>query len=155
MLKDPLAGIGGQTSGRLNDSASMIRNRFNAGASATGRPASPYFDQQFGQAQAQGQRGIEDSLYGVLGNASYKDQLAVRDHQRKMALAKMIGGANKPSTLQEVLGGIGAFAPAMPALAGGAKSLYNSMGTSGASNSLPSSLSLFNNSQTGPGRYGL
>lgn len=151
-LKDPLSAIGQGASGRLEGALGRIRTRFNAGASASGRHASPYFDETIGDAANLGERGIEDSLYGVLGGASYKNRLGERDHLRKMELAKRIGSMNSPSTLQEVLGGIGLAGQTIPAFIQGGNALASGLKKS-PSGSLPPSLSLYNSGSTGLARY--
>ena len=154
-LKDPLSDIGRNSSGRLETALGRVKGRFNTGSMVSGRPQSQYFDEQIGNAETMGQRGIEDALYGVLGGSSYQQQIAERDHARKMALAKKLGSINSPSTLQEVLGGIGLAGQTLPAFMGGANALYKRYNSGGNASIPQGNLSLFNNNQTGLARYGL
>jgi hypothetical protein len=54
--------------------------------------------------------GAESDVYANLANAlgsiPAEDWQNSRDYQRNLALTKLIGEMNKPSTLQEVMGGI-------------------------------------------------
>ena len=130
-LKQPLSGYATAAKGSLQDALGRITARSQAGQQASGRPQGEYAGQQFEQASMMGQRGIDDTLGGVLGNASYGEAIAAKKFDRDMALAKRIGALNKPSTLSQVFQGIGGAADAV----GQAKGLYDSLGTGGGSSS--------------------
>lgn len=124
-LKDPLSAIGGASQGRLQDVLGRITAQGQAGQMASGRPTGQYMGQMMGQANTLASRGIDDSLYGVIGNASYGQDRADRDHIRQMALAKKLGGMMKPNAMSEILSGIGSLGKLIPA----GTSLYNAMGS--------------------------
>lgn len=136
-LKDPLSSIGRKATSRLEDVMGRVRNRFSQGASVMGRPQGEYAGQEFSRAGTMAQRGLDDRLLGLLGEGSRKNKIADRDHQRKMALAKLTGGMNKPSTLEEIMGGIGLAGQTLPAFMGAGKSLAGRFG-GGGNVSLPS-----------------
>lgn len=113
-LGDALGGIQKTQGNNLSKVFDRVRSRFQS----EGNPKSDYFDQRMGVAQDFANRGLESSLEGVLGDASYKDALSERDHGQNMQLVQRIGALNKPSTLEEVLMGLsgaagvaGQFAP--------------------------------------------
>lgn len=58
-------------------------------------------------AQAGDIAGVESGLASSLGQIPTEDYYNNLDYKRKTELAKYLGGLNKPSTFQEVLGGIG------------------------------------------------
>ncbi len=57
------------------------------------------------------QSGIQDSLANSLAGIPEEDWLNTQNFQRNKQLADLIGSLNKPSTLQEALGGIGQVGP--------------------------------------------
>lgn len=122
-LKDPLSGISQQRQSSLQDTLGRITANSRASQAASGRPMGEYAGYALGNANTLASRGIDDSLYGVIGNTSYKEDRADRDHLRKIELAKKLGKMNSPSTLQEIIGGIGSLGPLIPA----GQSLYRSM----------------------------
>ena len=127
-LNDPLKAIASKGSKRLEDVLGRITSRFRSGQEASGRTALPndYFSQEIGATRGASERGLEDVLYGSLGQGSYKNLINQRDHLRKMALAKEVGRINQPSVLQEILRGVGQLGPALPGLMSGGKALYQS-----------------------------
>lgn len=106
-LKDPLSKIGQKSQMTLQDILGRVRSANAEGQAVSGRPIGQYTGMELDRAGMMGGRNIEDSLYGVLGGASYQDARNAKRHQLNLDLARRIGGLNKPSTLQEVLGGIG------------------------------------------------
>ena len=121
-LNQALAPIATRSQGRLQDVIGRVSARNRSGQVASGRPRGEYADFALGQAGDIASRGIDDSLLGVLGNTSYKDTLSQRDHLQQVALAKMLGSMAKPSSLQEIVGGVGMLGNIIPA----ASSLYKS-----------------------------
>lgn len=117
-LKQPLGAIGAQRQSSLQDALGGITERSRASQMASGRPQGQYTGQALGMANTLASRGIDDSLYGLIGEASYGEDRADRDHLRMVSLAKKYGNAMKPSTMQEILGGVGAIGGAIaPGLA--------------------------------------
>jgi hypothetical protein len=57
------------------------------------------------------QSGIQDQLATSLAGIPEEDWLNSQNFQRSSDLASLIGSLNKPSTLQEALGGIGQVGP--------------------------------------------
>lgn len=106
-LNDPFRKYSQQGQSALAASLGKIRGQFAQGQQATGRAqigSMDYFNPQTTQAQNMAVRGVNDKLYGVLGNTSYKDQLAERNHQQALALARRYGDMMKPSGTQEAMG---------------------------------------------------
>ena len=106
-LKQPLSGYATAAKGSLQDALGRITARSKEGQQATGRVQGNYGAEQIGQAGMMSERGIEDRLNSVLGNASYGDTLAQKKFEQDMALAKRIGKLNRPSTLTQVITGLG------------------------------------------------
>lgn len=109
-LNDPFRKYSQAGQSALAASLGKLRGQFSQGQQATGRAqigSMGYFDPQTTQAQNMAVRGVNDKLYGVLGNTSYKDQLAERNHQQQLALARRYGDMMKPSATQEALGYLG------------------------------------------------
>ena len=123
-LKDPLSRIGAKSQGNLEAQLGRIASRNRQGQTVNGRPVGEYTGATLDQAGSMAGRGIEDALYGSIGNASYQDALNAQEHERQLALAKRIGAAYKPSTAQEVLGGIGLAGQVAGPLMSAGKSLY-------------------------------
>lgn len=66
--------------------------------------------------------GVYGGLADALGKVPTTDYTTEQDFQRKMQLAKAIGNANKPSVLEQALGGLGTagdLAATYAAFAGG------------------------------------
>ena len=149
-LKDPLSKIGQKSQGTLQDILGRIQGQNAMGQAVSGRPMGQYTGMELGRAGTMAGRGVEDSLYGVLGQASLQDARNAKQHEMNLALARRVGGLNKPSTLQEVLGGLGSAAQLFTA----GKSIAGSFPKQSLPyKDLPESLSLFQGS--GMGRYSL
>lgn len=142
-LKSPLGGYNQQAQGSLQDALGRIGTRQNASAKASGRVRGEYGQAELNRAGTRASGAIEDTLLGSLGGTSYDEVLKQKEHQRNLMLAKMIGDANAPSALEQVLSGLGGGARA----GGQFYSLYNALGKGGGSyggtsGRLPSNLSL-------------
>lgn len=118
-LKEQLNPIATAGQGRLAASLGTLRNRFQAGRTASGVPgggASPYYQEQMTQASDRGARGIDQGLESILGGGAYKNLQDERSNEQQMELARQYGDLMRPSSLQEALGalstvgGIGATA---------------------------------------------
>lgn len=62
-------------------------------------------------ANQQAQSGIQDQLASSLAGITEEDWLNQQNFTRQQQLADLVGSLNKPSTLQEALGGIGQVGP--------------------------------------------
>lgn len=106
-LKKPLHGIqsGAQTS--LADSLGASLGNATASQVASGRVRGDYTGKELGRASAAAGRGVDDALMKVLGETSLKYKQNELGYQDNLALASRIGALNKPSTLEEILAGLG------------------------------------------------
>lgn len=97
------------------------------------------------------QGGLSSGLAGVLGGEGLADWKSNRDFGQNMALAQLSGDLMKPSTLEQVLGGLGVGAKAGGQFAG----LYNSMKKpqSQPYQDMGPSLNYYNPGSSGYGRY--
>lgn len=105
-LRKPLGAIGAKAQTGLADALGRLRTRAQTSKVVSGRPQGGYEDQALEQAGTMAGRGIDDSLYNVLGSGSLQDVKSQQEYQRKMALAKEIGDMMSPSTAEEILGGL-------------------------------------------------
>lgn len=127
-LKNPLSQISGQRRGALETELGRIGSRATASADASGRTRGSYIPAELGRASQMAGAGIDNTLLGVIGGASKKDAYSARDYMQNMQLAKMIGKLNKPSVLQEVLGGLGDIAGTGSQLYGAFKGKFGTGG---------------------------
>lgn len=144
-LKQPLGGYATAAKGSLQDALGRISSRSKQSQEASGRVTGEYTGQQLDQAGVMGERGIEDALGGVIGNASYTDALNQKKFEQDMMLAKRIGSLNRPSTLTQVIQGLGGAVDTGVQAKGLYDALNRPSGTSGPS--YGSSLRLTNPSQ--------
>jgi hypothetical protein len=130
-LVDALGGIGDTQQNNLNNIFDKARSRYAADSSVRGvAPGSPYAESRFGQAQTMANSGLRGGLEGILGDTSYNDFLGQQGFDQQYGLAAEIGRLNKPSTLEEILGGLGGAAQT-----GG--NLYGALGQRGSPRSQP------------------
>lgn len=87
---------------------SRIRGNFKSDSAARGTRPGSYFNDRIGTAENLSNEGLKGSLEGVLGDTTYKNFAANRGYNENSVLAQQIGALNKPNTLQEVLGALGA-----------------------------------------------
>lgn len=124
-----------------------LRQGFQKDSTARHVGPSDYFDSRAATSENFANQGLQGSLESILGDTTYKDTLNGRDADANEALAREIGALNKPSTLEEVLYGLGGGAKA-----GG--SLYAMLGKSSPrAGSTGPSLSLYDPYSSGYGRY--
>lgn len=133
-LSASLGAIGNKQGNTIGNVYSRIRNRAATEATAPTMRPSPYLADRLGTAEDFSQKGLSGALEGVLGDTSYKDSLAERDYQQNIGLAKRIGDLNKPSLMQEILGGLSGGAKA----GGGFASLYQALGQAKGGSGAPS-----------------
>jgi hypothetical protein len=103
-LQSPLSGIAGKSRSRLQDILGQRTDQIRQDQLVSGRPMGEYTGFALGQASDAAGRGVDNSLYGVLGDASLRDYRSNQDYQRQMQLAKEIGDLNRPSLIQEISG---------------------------------------------------
>lgn len=109
-IRGPLEDIGSNAQASLSGALSGARTSFDKNRRTAGRIKSTYAPQRFNEVGDLASRQLEDSLYGGVGKASLSDLLAQKQFEQDVALANEIGDINRPSTLQEVLGGLGGAA---------------------------------------------
>lgn len=145
-LKDPLAAIKRKRQSALDAELGKISSQATESMRGRGVSRSDYIPQEISRAGGMASRGIEDTLLGALGGASYDELQKKQEHDRNLALAREIGSLSAPSLLEQILGGLGGAAGA------GAQfgSLFSALGKKkkgleygGGSGELPDSLSLF------------
>jgi|SRR5882672_5246156 len=113
-LEDVLKGQAGSATANLTDQYAQNRKRAVSREAASGRLMSGVSDYSLGDLESnfqQGKSGIQDQLSNSLAAVPEEDWLNQNNFQRSYQLAKLIGSMNKPSTLEEVLGGIGSVGP--------------------------------------------
>lgn len=113
-LEEALQGQAASASANANDAYTQQRKRLVSQQAASGRLMSgvsdyPLADLDVGNQQTQS--GIQDQLASSLAGISQEDWLNNQNYLRQYGLANKIGNANKPSTLDELLQGIGAIGP--------------------------------------------
>lgn len=86
----------------------VIAQQAHAGRLGSGVSAYPLSD--LDTSQANDLAGVESGLASSLGQIPTEDYYNNMDFQRKRQLAQLLGGLNKPSSLQEALGGVGTAA---------------------------------------------
>lgn len=123
-LKELTSGYGKTAQGGLSDALGRITNQAKKSQIASGRVQGDYMGQALGRSNSLASQKINNTLGGVLGGVSLKDLQSQQEFERQMALAQEIGDLNSPSTLQEVLGGLGGGAD----LALQGKGLYDALG---------------------------
>lgn len=120
-LQDVFNQVGSSQTANLTDQYQQQRKRAVAGQAASGRLMSgvknyPLTD--LDTSYQQGLSGIQTGLAGEEASIPNEDWLNSQDFNRSYQLAKLIGGLNKPSTLEEVMQGIGSIGPLVAVGAG-------------------------------------
>lgn len=113
-LNDVLTQQAGAASANANQNYIQQRKQLVSDQASGGRLTSgvsnyPLTDLDTGEQQTQS--GIQDNLASSLASIPEEDWLNTQNFQRQQQLANLIGSLNKPSTLQEALGGIGQVGP--------------------------------------------
>lgn len=153
-LQATLGQIGKGPQNSLQDIFGKVRSQFAADAAGRGvkAPATgSYIDNRLGTTEDLATQHLQNSLESVLGNTAYETAKADRNYQQDYGLAKQVGELNKPSTLEEILSGLGGGAQVGGQFAG----LYNASkrpNTSRSQNTDPA-LSLFDPGSSGYARY--
>ena len=106
----------------LNQVYNRIRSRYAKDVGPN--PSGGYADQRLAQAQKLSNLGLRGNLESVLGGAGYGTYKINREAEQNRNLAQYIGDLNKPSILQEVLGGLSGASQTGGQFAG----LYSSLG---------------------------
>lgn len=122
-LKGPLSGVNKKAQGRLTGALGRVSGQANENMRARGVMQSDYIPQEVSRAGTTASTGIEDTLLGALGGASYDEFGKQKEHEANLALAREIGALSAPTLLQQILGGLGGGANA----AGQFGSLYSAL----------------------------
>lgn len=117
-LKDIFGDVAQSQIDPYDKSRVLGRNKVIAGDAASGRLSSGVASAdlgQYDQGTAQGEAAIRAGVLpseatGTINQQQndFIDQQSEKDYQRNLSLANLLGGMNKPSTLQEIFAGIGA-----------------------------------------------
>lgn len=108
-LEDVLGQQAATKAAGIQDQYTQQKKKLVSQQAASGRLLSPTSNYNFGDlgaSEASDLGGVYSDLAGALGSIPAEDQLNQDAYGRSLELAKLIGGLNKPSTLQEVLGGL-------------------------------------------------
>lgn len=124
-LRNPLAEINKKRQAGLQGSLGRLGTRETASSRASGRVSGEYIPQELEIAGKRASRGIEDTLGGALGGASYDELLKQKEHEQNLALANEIGALSAPTLLEQILGGLSGGGKAGAQFYG----LYNALGT--------------------------
>lgn len=119
-LEDVLGQQAQAQTAQVNDQAAKTRKKAVAQEAHSGRLMSGVSDYPLADidtAQGQALSGVQGDLASKLGGISAEDWLNQTQFGRSYGLADLIGKLNKPSTLEEVLGGIGSVGPSVATLA--------------------------------------
>lgn len=95
----------------IRNEFSRLRKRAVAGQAASGRLRSglaEYPLAELDRGEGEALSSIRGDLAGKLAGFGAKDFFDEQDFNRQKQLAELIGRLNKPSTLEEIFGGIGA-----------------------------------------------
>lgn len=135
------------------NASSRIGANYDIARQNLGRKAAPgsYADQRLTTQQGLDTGNLESTIGGSLGSTAYSNALQNRDYGQNLGLAQQIGDLNKPSQLQQIFQGVGSVAKPLAAyygMRGRAPQTVNGGDISG-----DPSLSLYDPSQTGYGRY--
>ena len=127
-LSQSIGGVGIKTYNQIGSNYDAARKKLAADASARGlsgtqavAPGS-YADQRLNASKGLDVGNLEASLGGGLGNTAYQNALGERGYNQDMALTNEIADLNKPSMLEQVLGGAGAAGGGLAQLAGALRS---------------------------------
>lgn len=87
-----------------------IRTGFKADSKARGVTEGSYAPGRINTAQDLSEQDLTNRLQAVLGDTAYKDFQGDRGYSQQEGLAREIASLNSPSTLEEILGGLGGAA---------------------------------------------
>lgn len=108
-LASSLGQIGTARSKTIRGNYGTAAGQAGSDASARGMSgAGDYNTNRLNATQGLDEGNLESVLGGVLGNSSYQDKLAQRDYGQQMQLANEVGSTAGLSSLEQVLGGVGA-----------------------------------------------
>lgn len=113
-LEDVLKQSAGAQTAQTTDQYNQARKRTVAQEAHSGRLMSGVSDYPLGDLDTQegsALSGIQSNLTNALGGIPEEDWLNSQNFQRSYDLASLVGKLNKPSTLDEVLSGIGSIGP--------------------------------------------
>lgn len=101
-----------RTNQKSQDLLRQALGRIGGRQNASGAPRGEYFGQELQRAGNTASLGIEDDLLGALAGGSYEEAMQQKEHEASLALAQEIGDLSAPSTLEQVLAGLGGGARA-------------------------------------------
>lgn len=113
-LQDVFGQIGSSRTAGLTDEYQQARKRAVAGQAAGGRlmsGVSSYPLTDLDTSYQKGLSGIQNDLASSEAGIPEEDWLNSKNFKRSYDLASLIGRLNKPSTLEEVMQGIGSIGP--------------------------------------------
>jgi hypothetical protein len=113
-LEDVLRQQAQAQTAQTTDTYNQARKRLVGQQAASGRLMSGVSDYpltDLDTSQARSLSGIQSNLTTNLAGVPSEDWLNQQNYQRSYNLANLIGSLNRPSTLEEVLGGIGSIGP--------------------------------------------
>jgi len=122
-LSAALGAINKEQSGNIGNVYGGMRTQFSQDAVPHKAQPGGYADRRLTATEALSNQNLMGSLGAVSGDQAYTDYKAQRDFENNMALAKLTGELNKPSTLEQVLGGLSGGAQ----MGGQGYALYQSM----------------------------
>lgn len=108
-LEDVLGNQAKTAASGVQDQYAQARKRLVAKEAASGRLMGGVSDYPLADLAKEGagaESDIYSSLASALGGVPAEDWANARQYGRNLSLAELIGSINKPSTLQEVLGGV-------------------------------------------------
>lgn len=157
-LTDAFGNVGTTAQTNIGDQYGSLKQRYSSDARGIPQGTqslgpNSYGGQRFATQQGLDVGNLHAALGGQIGNASYQDALNQRDYEQRRQLAEETAALNKPSLLEEMFKGVGAVGKT----AGAAYGMYGGGGGGGGSGygsgELPQSMSMYNNSLSGYGRY--
>lgn len=122
-LTKTLGTIGTGAQGKISDIYGRMRTQMASDARPKSVGPGSYADQRFTTGQGISNKNLGAGLENVLGNEGYESWKNQRDFNQNMALANYTGALNKPSLLEQALGGLSGGAQ----LGGQGYGLYQSL----------------------------
>ena len=120
-LADMIGGIGTTQQNNLSNVFNKARSTVANDSAVRGTSPSPYIEGRLGQSQDMAGRNLRGGLEGILGDTAYKNFQGERGYLQDERTAREIGALNKPTTLEEILGGLSGAA-------GAGGTLYGALG---------------------------
>lgn len=112
-LEDALTSTANDQTANIQSSYAKKRRQLLGQEAASGRLMSGVSDYDLSDldsAEGTAESQVQSGLAGALGSVTSEDYLNQKNFSRNQQLAQLIGRLQKPSTLDEALGGVQAFA---------------------------------------------